>query len=111
MTRESGLSGEDAEEFQRLRLVTESQQQRIEFLEHMHQQALQQLRSVRDDAADAWSKLHAESEKALVLEEMLGNMQAKRCVAELKGNQQWVSPQVSDLTTRSNSPAPRNGWE
>lgn len=111
VTRESGLSGEDAEEFQRLRLVTESQQQRIEFLEHMHQQALQQLRSVRDDAADAWSKLHAESEKALVLEEMLGNMQAKRCVAELKGNQQWVSPQVSDLTTRSNSPAPRNGWE
>ena len=70
---DSSCDAED--EVQRLRQQVSSQQQRIEFLEKMHQQALRQLRTSREELSEAQRQRHKEADKVLGLEQLISELQ------------------------------------
>merc|ERR1719277_1550854 len=63
------------EDMQSLRQMVTTQQQRIEFLENMHQQALRQLRKSRDEMAKAHQQRFFEADRVLRLEQLVSEMQ------------------------------------
>lgn len=62
----------------RLQQTVSSQQQRIEFLEKMHQQALRQLRTSREELADAQRQRLREADKVLGMEQLISELQVHR---------------------------------
>lgn len=78
---EESLCGDAApgvgEELQTLRQKVVEQQQRINFLESMHQQALRQLRTTREELNREQQKRYREADKVLGLEQLIGEMQAQ----------------------------------
>jgi len=64
-----------AEERQRMQEKFDTQQQRIDFLEQQHHQALRQLRKAREETALAQRQRFEESDRALGLEELVSEMQ------------------------------------
>jgi len=67
----------EGEDLQSLRLMAITQQQRINFLESMHQRALHELRTVREELKHEQAKVHREADKALRLEELVCEMRAQ----------------------------------
>jgi len=65
------------EDLQSLRLMVVTQQQRINFLESMHQQALRQLRTAREELNREQQKRYREADKVLGLEQLISEMQAQ----------------------------------
>merc|ERR1712113_367469 len=70
-----GMLGDDAHA---LRQLVQTQQQRIEFLENMHQQALRQLRKTREELRAAQQQTFREADKVLGLEQLISEMQVQR---------------------------------
>lgn len=68
-----GDAGDD--EVHRLQQQVASQQQRIEFLEKMHQQALRQLRTSREELSEAQRQRLKEADKVLGLEQLVSELQ------------------------------------
>lgn len=64
------------EEVHSLRQMVQSQQQRIECLESLHQQALRQLRRAREELSVAQQQRFRESDKVLGMEQLVSEMQA-----------------------------------
>jgi len=60
-----------------LRQLVRSQQQRIDFLEHAHQQSLRQLQRSREDLATSQQQRFLEADKALKLEQLISELQAQ----------------------------------
>ncbi|CAE8612140.1 unnamed protein product, partial [Polarella glacialis] len=71
-------TGDVADDVHGLRQTVESQQQRIQFLENMHQQALRQLRKSREELAQAQQLRFREADKVLGLEQLISEMQVQR---------------------------------
>lgn len=63
---------------QGLRMLVHTQQQRIEFMEHAHQQALRQLQKCREELSTEQQRRFQEADKALRLEQLIGEMQVQR---------------------------------
>lgn len=96
----SMLGGEDStdnvgslnlacEDAQSLRQMVLSQQQRIEFLENMHQQALRQLRRSREELSLAQQQRFQEADKLLGLEQLISEMQAHRFDGDRQMQLRW----------------------
>mmetsp|Transcript_108562 Transcript_108562/g.324620 ORF Transcript_108562/g.324620 Transcript_108562/m.324620 type:complete len:723 (-) Transcript_108562:60-2228(-) len=92
------LAGEDSvcgdgpaagDELQSLRQQVAQQQQRIEFLETMHQQALRQLRKARDELHLEQQKRFREADKVLALEQLISEMQAQRFEGDSQMQLRW----------------------
>jgi len=66
--------------------MVSSQQQRIDFLENMHQQALRQLRKSREELAQAQQQRLQEADKVLGLEQLISELQVHRFEGR---NSQW----------------------
>merc|ERR1711974_289780 len=81
-----GMSCEDG---QGLRQLVQSQQQRIEFLENMHQQALRHLRKSREELAAAQQQRFREADKVLGLEQLISEMQVARFDADPQMQLRW----------------------
>lgn len=64
------------EEVHSLRQMVQSQQQRIECLEGLHQQALRQLRRAREELSVAQQQRFREADKVLGMEQLVSEMQA-----------------------------------
>jgi len=79
-------NGDDAQGMQQL---VASQQQRIEFLENMHQQALRQLRRSREELAQAQQQRLHEADKLLGLEQLISEMQAHRFEGDRQMQRRW----------------------
>merc|ERR1719343_867460 len=77
------------EDAQSLRQLVLSQQQRIEFLENMHQQALRQLRRSREELAQAQQQRFQEADKLLALEQLISEMQAHRFEGDRQMQLRW----------------------
>eukprot|EP00931_Biecheleriopsis_adriatica_P082762 TRINITY_DN5621_c0_g1_i1.p1 TRINITY_DN5621_c0_g1~~TRINITY_DN5621_c0_g1_i1.p1 ORF type:complete len:622 (+),score=107.31 TRINITY_DN5621_c0_g1_i1:53-1867(+) len=73
-----GDTAEPDEDVQSLRQLVASQQQRIEFLENMHQQALRQVRKSREELTQAQQMRFREADKVLGLEQLISEMQVHR---------------------------------
>eukprot|EP00929_Paragymnodinium_shiwhaense_P093486 TRINITY_DN53643_c1_g1_i1.p1 TRINITY_DN53643_c1_g1~~TRINITY_DN53643_c1_g1_i1.p1 ORF type:complete len:689 (-),score=117.65 TRINITY_DN53643_c1_g1_i1:47-2113(-) len=86
--REAADDDQDSE-LQSLRSLCLSQQQRIEFLEHMHQQALVQLRSCREELSQAQQQRFQEADKVLRLEQLLSEMQVQRFEGDAQMQSRW----------------------
>eukprot|EP00929_Paragymnodinium_shiwhaense_P013757 TRINITY_DN121605_c0_g1_i1.p1 TRINITY_DN121605_c0_g1~~TRINITY_DN121605_c0_g1_i1.p1 ORF type:complete len:579 (-),score=75.87 TRINITY_DN121605_c0_g1_i1:101-1837(-) len=74
---------------QSLRGLCLSQQQRIEFLEQMHQQSLSQLRKCREELARAQQQRFQEADKVLRLEQLLSEMQVQRFEGDVQMMSRW----------------------
>lgn len=85
----NALNVSSCEDTNNLRQVVLSQQQRIEFLENMHQQALRQLRRTREELAAAQQQRFQEADKLLGLEQMIGEMQAFRFEGDRQMQMRW----------------------
>lgn len=83
---EAATSAGHEDEVQRLRQMVSSQQQRIDFLENMHQQALRQLRKSREELAQAQQQRLQEADKVLGLEQLISELQVNRFEGR---NSQW----------------------
>jgi len=92
------LGGEDSvcgdgqsagDDLQSLRQLVQQQQQRIEFLETMHQQALRQLRKSRDELNLEQQKRFREADKVLGLEQLISEMQAQRFEGDSQMQLRW----------------------
>jgi len=83
---EAATSAGQEDEVQRLRHMVSSQQQRIDFLENMHQQALRQLRKSREELAQAQQQRLQEADKVLGLEQLISELQVHRFENR---NSQW----------------------
>jgi len=77
------------EDAQSLRQMVATQQQRIEFLENMHQQALRQLRKSREELAKAQQQRFHEADKVLRLEQLVSEMQAQRFDGDAQAQLRW----------------------
>lgn len=78
-----------ADDVQSLRQLVLTQQQRIEFLETMHQQALRQLRRSREELAQAHQQRFREADKVLGLEQLISEMQAQRFEGDSRMQLRW----------------------
>lgn len=74
---------------QSLRQLVLAQQQRIEFLESVHQQSLKQLKKVREELAVAQQLRFKEADKALGLEQLITEMQAQRFEGDAQLRLSW----------------------
>jgi len=74
--------GDDVET---LRQQTQYLQQRVEFLDNMHQQALKQLRKTREDLQVAQQQRFREADKVLQLEQLVSEMQSQN----FDGDARW----------------------
>lgn len=72
-----------------LRQQVMQQQQRIEFLETMHQQALRQLRKARDELNLEQQRRFREADKVLGLEQLISEMQAQRFEGDPQMQLRW----------------------
>lgn len=72
-----------------LRQLVTAHEQRIEFLENMHQQALRQLRKSREEIAIAQQQRFREADKVLRLEQLVSEMQARRFEGDVVAQQCW----------------------
>jgi cytoplasmic iron level regulating protein YaaA (DUF328/UPF0246 family) len=77
------------EDTQSLRQMVSTQQQRIEFLENMHQQALRQLRKSRDEMAKAHQQRFFEADRVLRLEQLVSEMQAQHFNGDTQAQLRW----------------------
>merc|ERR1712118_269415 len=77
------------EDAQSLRQAVTTQQQRIEFLANMHQQALRQLRKSREELAKAQQQRFHEADKVLRLEQLVSEMQAQRFDGDAQAQLRW----------------------
>ncbi|CAE7637414.1 cya1 [Symbiodinium pilosum] len=75
---DAATSAGHEDEVQRLRQMVSSQQQRIDFLENMHQQALRHLRKSREELAQAQQQRLEEADKVLGLEQLISELQVHR---------------------------------
>lgn len=66
---------EDTNTIHGLQQLVSTQHQRIDFLEHMHQQSLRQLQKCRDELAKEQQQRLREADKALKLEQLVSEMQ------------------------------------
>jgi len=80
------LSCEDSHS---LKQLVQSQQQRIEFLETMHQQALRQVRRSREELSIAQQQRFREADKVLGLEQLISEMQVARFHADPQMQLRW----------------------
>lgn len=78
---------EDTNTVHDLRQLVSTQQQRIDFLEHMHQQALRQLQKCRDELAKEQQQRLREADKALKLEQLISEMQGQRFAGDSRMQQ------------------------
>mmetsp|Transcript_51608 Transcript_51608/g.122809 ORF Transcript_51608/g.122809 Transcript_51608/m.122809 type:complete len:620 (-) Transcript_51608:44-1903(-) len=72
-----------------LHKIIRSQQQRIEFLEGVHQQALRQLRKTREELSVAQQMRLREADKVLQLEQLVSEMQAQRFEGDPQSQMRW----------------------
>lgn len=72
---DSSFCGDADDEVHRLQQQVASKQQRIEFLEKMHQQALRQLRTSREELSEAQRQRLKEADKVLGLEQLVSELQ------------------------------------
>lgn len=72
-----------------LRQLVQSQQQRIEFLETMHQQALRHLRRSREELSQVQQQRFREVDKLLGLEQLISEMQVMRFDAHPQMQLRW----------------------
>lgn len=77
------------EDTQSLKQLVQAQQQRIDFLETMHQQALRQLKRSREEVAMVQQHRFKEADKALQLEQLISEMQAARLDMEPQMQIRW----------------------
>jgi len=77
------------DDVQSLRQLVLAQQQRIEFLETMHQQALRQLRKAREELNLEQQKRFREADKVLGLEQLISEMQAQRFEGDAQMQLRW----------------------
>lgn len=80
------VAGDDVHALQQLAL---KQQQRIEFLETMHRQALRSLRKSREELSAAQQQRFREADKVIGLEQMISEMQALRFDGHAPLQRQW----------------------
>lgn len=78
-----------AEDVHSLRQVVTAQQQRIEFLENMHQQSLRHLRKSREESARAQQQRFHEADRVLRLEQLVSEMQAQNFVGDMNAQLRW----------------------
>lgn len=83
----SGVGASD--DVQGLRQLVLTQQQRIEFLETMHQQALRQLRRAREELNLEQQRRYREADKVLGLEQLISEMQAQRFEGDAQMQLRW----------------------
>eukprot|EP00933_Yihiella_yeosuensis_P013997 TRINITY_DN12717_c0_g3_i1.p1 TRINITY_DN12717_c0_g3~~TRINITY_DN12717_c0_g3_i1.p1 ORF type:complete len:703 (+),score=187.29 TRINITY_DN12717_c0_g3_i1:79-2187(+) len=79
----------DYEDVTSLRQLVASQQQRIEFLENMHQQALRQVRKSREELTQAQQQRFREADKVLGLEQLISEMQVQRFQGDNQMQLRW----------------------
>mmetsp|Transcript_60421 Transcript_60421/g.112198 ORF Transcript_60421/g.112198 Transcript_60421/m.112198 type:complete len:623 (-) Transcript_60421:69-1937(-) len=72
-----------------LQKIVRAQQQRIEFLEGVHQQALRQLRKTREELSVAQQMRLREADKVLQLEQLVSEMQAQRFEGDPQSQRRW----------------------
>mmetsp|Transcript_97120 Transcript_97120/g.172941 ORF Transcript_97120/g.172941 Transcript_97120/m.172941 type:complete len:614 (+) Transcript_97120:121-1962(+) len=86
---EEGDYGDVAPDVHQLREQVASQQQRIEFLENMHQQALRQVRKSREELAQVQQMRFKEADKVLGLEQLISEMQVQRFDGDPQMQLRW----------------------
>lgn len=94
----ANLSHLVCEETQRLRELTQWQEKRIEGLESMHQQALRDLRRLRDEYKAEQEKRFREADKLLGMQQLLSEMQIMRFDGDPQMQRRW-----EELLQRSRS--------
>jgi len=82
-------AGASESDVQQLRQMLEARQQRIEFLENMHQQALRQLRKSREELAKAQQQRFHEADRVLRLEQLVSEMQAQQFDGNVQAQLHW----------------------
>lgn len=78
-----------ADDAQSLRHMVTTQQQRIQVLESMHQQALKHLRKSREELAKAHQQRFHEADRVLRLEQLFSEMQAQRFDGDMQAQLRW----------------------
>lgn len=78
-----------ADDVQGLRHLLTTQQQRVQVLEGMHQQALKQLRKSREELARAHQQRFHEADRVLRLEQLFSEMQAQRFDGDMQAQLRW----------------------
>lgn len=69
--------------------MVQQQQERIEFLETMHQQALRQVKQTRDELNLEQQKRFREANKVLALEQLISEMQTQRFDGDPQMQLRW----------------------
>jgi len=91
-TSRTGNGGDDSvfgDDLLSLRKTVQQQQQRIEFLEAMHQKALTQLRKEREELVTAQQERFHTENKMLQLEQLFSEMQAQTFEGTVHMRQSW----------------------
>jgi len=79
----------NGDDVQSLKQVVTQQQQRIEFLENMHQQALRHVRKSREELARSQQQRFHEADRVLRLEQLVSEMQAQRFDGDVSAQLRW----------------------
>merc|ERR1719379_418025 len=87
----SGSAQGGADDVHSPKQTVAAQQQRIDALEGMHQQALRQLRKSREELVKVQQQRHHEADRVLRLEQLISEMQAQRFVGNPGLQHQWDS--------------------
>lgn len=87
---DSSFCGDADDEVHRLQQQVASQQQRIEFLEKMHQQALRQLRTSREELSEAQRQRLKEADKVLGLEQLVSELQVLNFESGAAAMEGWL---------------------
>eukprot|EP00928_Gymnodinium_smaydae_P022760 TRINITY_DN19009_c0_g1_i1.p1 TRINITY_DN19009_c0_g1~~TRINITY_DN19009_c0_g1_i1.p1 ORF type:complete len:731 (-),score=158.66 TRINITY_DN19009_c0_g1_i1:84-2276(-) len=83
------LDGTHSDEVQSLKQLVLNQQQRIEFLEQMHQQALKQLQKCQHELHTAQQQRFKDADKAVRMEQLIGEMQVQRFDGDMQMRLRW----------------------